>query len=119
MHTGIDLNSKLVQPMLPRFSRKGMVDEFRQIDLCTTDGLSSCKSISPVRPTLSRRLQTQKLLLLGPVSLHGFRAANLSRESARHRSLHALTASQALSHGHSRSSVAQHHGPSTRTSRKY
>src|SRR5258707_1236109 len=111
MHTGIDLNSKLVQPMLPRFSRKGMVDEFRQIDLCTTDGLSSCKSISPVRPTLSRRLQTQKLLLLGPVSLHGFRATNLSRESARYRSLPARATDQTLPSRHSRPGLAQHLSP--------
>lgn len=64
-----------------------------------------------MRPPLSRRLQTQKLLLLGPVSLHGFRATNLSQEPTRHRSLPARTTNQALPSLHSRPSLAQHLGP--------
>src|SRR6266571_7263622 len=110
MRKGIDLNSKPAQPMLPRVLRMRRADEFWQIDLCTTDGLSSCKSISPLRSVLSRRLQTQKLFLLGPVSVHGLRATNLSRESARYRSLPARATDQALSSWHSRPGLAQHPG---------
>jgi hypothetical protein len=46
MRKGIDLNSKRVQPMLPQLLRRRRADEFWQIDLCTTDGLSSCESIA-------------------------------------------------------------------------
>src|SRR5438128_11273130 len=53
MHRGIDLKSKPVQPLHAQLLWRRRADEFWQIDLCTTDGLSSCKSISPVRPTLS------------------------------------------------------------------
>ena len=68
--------------------------EFWQIDLFTTDGLSSPLPVSAMRQTLPRALQTQKLFLLGSVSLHGLRAANLSREFARYRSLSARAATK-------------------------
>jgi hypothetical protein len=71
MQVEIDLNSEPVKPMLPRLMRKEMADECRQIDLLTTNGLFAFNRISRMRRTLPRRLQTQKLLLLGPVSLHG------------------------------------------------
>src|SRR5712675_2261410 len=87
MHRGIDLKSKPVQPMHARLLRMRRADEFWQIDLCTTDGLSSFQEFSTLCQTLPRRLQTQDFLLLGSVSLHDLRAANLSREFARHRSL--------------------------------
>jgi len=66
---GIDLNSKPVPPMLPQLLRRRRLDEFRQIDLCTINGLSSHQSISPMRATLSRRAclraQQTKLYHLG------------------------------------------------------
>jgi len=65
MRMGIDLNSKRVQPMLPRLLRMRRADEFWQIDLCTTDGLSSLKSFSALCKTLSGRLQTQEFFLAG------------------------------------------------------
>src|ERR1700674_5021765 len=111
MGKGIDLNSKLVQPMLPQLLRTRRADEFWQIDLCTTDGLPSVEKFSALCPTLPGRLQTQELFLLGPVSLHGLRAANLSREFARYRSLPARATHQALSSRHSRPSLAQYLGP--------
>src|SRR2546422_8065712 len=52
MHRGIDLNSEPVQPMLPQLLRRRRADEFWQIDLCTTDGLSSCKGFSTLCQTL-------------------------------------------------------------------
>src|SRR6266545_256686 len=105
-----DLNSKAVKPMLPQPMRKEMADEWLQIDLLTTNGLSLLDSVSGMRRPLQGRLQTQELLLLGPVSLHGFRPANLPRKFARHRSLSARQPNQALPHGHSWSRLAQHPG---------
>src|ERR1700730_1622377 len=110
MKVVIDLNSKAVKRMLPQLLRKELADEFWQIDLRTTDGLSSFIRVSPMRRTLPGQLQTPELLLLGPVSLHGLRAVNLSRKPARHRSLSARESNQALSSGHPWSRLAEHAG---------
>src|SRR5215207_8905120 len=80
-----DLNSKSAKPMLPQPMRKEMADEWCQIDFLSTNGLSPLDSVSGMRYTLSRRLQAQKLFLLGPVSLYGFCATDLSRKLARYR----------------------------------
>ncbi len=111
MHRGIDLKSKPVQPLHARHLRQRRADEFWQIDLCTTDGLSSFQEFSTLCQTLPGRLQTQDVFLLGSVSLHELRAANLSRESARYRSLPARATHQAVPSRHSRPSLAQYVGP--------
>src|SRR5260370_10541039 len=111
MHRGIDLKSKPVQPMHARLLRMRRADEFWQINLCTTDGLSSFQEFSTLCQTLPRRLQTQDFFLLASVSFHDLRAANLSREFARHRSLPALSTNQALPSPHSRQSVSHYPGP--------
>src|SRR5712691_6452372 len=111
MHRGIDFKSKPVQPLHARHLRQRRADEFWQIDLCTTDGLSSFQEFSTLCQTLPGRLQTQDVFLLGSVSLHELRAANLSREPARYRSLPARPTHQALPSRHSRPSLAQYLGP--------
>src|SRR4030081_43442 len=111
MHRGIDLKSKPVQPMHARLLRMRRANEFWEIDLCTVDGLSSFQGFSTLCQTLPGRLQTQDFFMLGSVSLHDLRAANLSRESARYRSLPARATHQALSSRHSRPSLAQYLGP--------
>src|SRR6266851_4616892 len=111
MHRGIDLKSKPVQPLHARHLQQRRADEFWQIDLCTTDGLSSFQEFSTLCQTLPGRLQTQDIFLLGSVSLHELRAANLSRKSARYRSLPARATHQALPSRHSRPSLAQYLGP--------
>src|SRR5215204_267290 len=111
MHRGIDLKSKPVQPLHPQVLRQRRADEFWQIDLCTTDGLSSCQGFSTLCQTLPGRLQTQDFFLLGSISLHGLRTTNLSGEFARYRSLPARATDQALSPRHSRPSLTQHSGP--------
>src|SRR6266446_6593045 len=110
MNVVIDLKSKRVRPMLPRLMRKERADEYWQIDLLTINGLSSCSRVSPMRSSLHRRLQTQELFLLGPVSMHGLRPANVSRKLAGYRSLSAGQPNQALSHGHPRPRLSQHAG---------
>ena len=64
-------------------------------------------SLAPLRPPLRRRSQAAKLLLPRSVSVHGLRAADLSREPARHRGLPARPAHQALPHGHPRARTAR------------
>ena len=44
-------------------------------------------AVPQVCGALSRQLQGQSVFVLGSVFVHGFRATNLSRESARHRRL--------------------------------
>jgi hypothetical protein len=105
-----DLNSESAKSKLPHPTRKELVNEWRQIDLLSIDGLPPLDPVSGMRRTLSWRLQTQEILLLGPISLHGLCPANISRELARHRSLPACQSNQALSHGHSWSHFAQHAG---------
>ena len=58
----------------------------------------------------SGRAQGQVVLLSRPVPLHGLRAADLSREPARHRSVSACAKLQALSPGISQLHCAQHAG---------
>src|SRR6266852_3434650 len=58
--------------------------------------------------SLSRRLSAKDFLLLGSVSVDGFRAANLSRQSARYRGLPPFYAGQAVPHGISRQGGALH-----------
>src|SRR5713101_2357596 len=111
MHRGIDLKSKPVQPMHARLLRMRGANEFWEIDLCTADGLSSFQGFSTLCQTLPGRLQTQDFFLLGSVSLHDLRTVNVSRESARYRSLSARATHQALPSGHSRPSLAQYSGP--------
>src|SRR5437773_7627310 len=110
MNIEIDLNSERVKSMLPRLLRKELLDECWPIDFFTINGLSSCSRVSPMRSSLHRRLQTQELFLLGPVSVHGLRPANVSRKLAGYRSLSAGQPNQALSHGHPRPRLSQHAG---------
>ena len=58
--------------------------------------------------SLWRRLSAKDVLLLGSVSVDGFRAANLSRQSARYRSLPPFDAGQVVPHGISRQGGALH-----------
>src|SRR5450755_9921 len=104
----IDLNSALAQPMLSQSLREGAANEFWQINLFSTNGLSAFSRISPVRRSLSWRLQAPKLFMLVSISLHGVCATYLQRESARYRGLPACSPIEALSYGHSRSRLAQH-----------
>jgi hypothetical protein len=114
----IDLKSDLgKRSSFRRLSRKETTDECGQIDLLTTNGLSPHTGISTMCCPLSGRLQTQGLLLLGPVSLYGFRPTDLLGELARHRSLPAVATDETLSHGHSWSGRAQHSGPRQLSSR--
>ena len=75
-----------------------------------TDGSPSPARISPVCATLRRQLSSAEFLVLGPVSLHGVCAVDLSRKSAGYRGVPAFAGAAALSLGHSRHCLAQHSG---------
>ena len=64
--------------------------------LLTIDQLSSRPGVPSLRPALSGRSPAARFHLLGPVSGDGLRPVDLSRESARHRSLFGFVAGQAV-----------------------
>ena len=81
------------------------------------DRLPSGSGVPPMRGALQRRLPAARVLVLGPVLVHGVRAVHLSRKSARHRSVLTELAGQAVSHGHPRASLSIHTGRRQRESR--
>src|SRR5215210_8756546 len=81
--------------------------EQRTIALRAIDRSPAESRVPEVRPALSRESSRATVLLLGPVSLHGVCAADLSRESARYRRVPALAGSSALSPRDSRHGLAQ------------
>jgi hypothetical protein len=64
--------------------------------------------VPALRATLPGRAVCKTLSLSRPVPQHGVRAANLSGEPSRYRSLSASTSKQTLSHGHPLQGRAQH-----------
>src|SRR5271157_1311038 len=67
--------------------------------LLAVDQLSSRPGVPSLRPALSRRPPAARLHLLGSVSGDGLRPVDLSRKSARHRSLFGFVAGQTVSPG--------------------
>src|ERR1700730_14782336 len=84
--------------------------------LLATDPTSPRKRISKVCCPLQRRLELQRIFLLGPITGDGLRATHLSREPARYRVLLARATKQAVSHGVPRQSVALDAGRAQRIS---
>ena len=107
---GLDsnFNRRICDPT--RFSIAGIADEPWQTCLRSDHGAPTAHDILAVRPALSRRAQGQVLLVPRAVSLHGFRAAYLSREPAAYRSLPSGAGRQALSSWHPGLGRSQHPG---------
>src|SRR5579859_4963948 len=80
-------------------------------------GFPSLLPVSDLRRSIPGQSLRQRLLLLGSVPLFAVRSTDLSPQLARHRGLSARAAAQALSHGFSWASLAQHLGPCQRGSR--
>ncbi len=91
-------------------ANKGAANEYREKYLCPSHGISSALRIPSVRRTISGQLQGKKFFLSGPVPVHGIRATDLSRESARHRVLFAIDVRAFVSYGHPRPGIAQYAG---------
>src|SRR5919197_377264 len=107
----IDLNLEFTQSHTSvTFLRKELMDELRQNNLCSTDGLCSRVRISLLCRALPRQLQNQELFLLGSVSHLGLCSIDVSREPQRYRGVSASGAHQALPYGHSQSDFAEHFG---------
>src|SRR5208282_4383252 len=73
--------------------------EFGKNYLLAADGFCAPPRVSPLREALPREPQSQPFFLLGPVSVHGFRAADLSQKSARYRDLPAGAGDQGVPPG--------------------
>ena len=101
----------------PIANRKGMADALRTNYLLSVDEFSSKTRFQPMRFPISRRIPCSKLFVLRSIPLHGFRPADLSRESARHRNMSAGYSAQALSRRHSGPSVSKHLGRCERKTR--
>src|SRR3990172_5184984 len=82
-----DLKAAVNQFYTFTFARRVTADELRQNDLGSTDGPPAQLRISKRSCPLSRRLQSQKFLLQGPIPLSRLRPAHLPRKSPRHRTL--------------------------------
>ena len=102
--------SSAVQPLLCGHA-------FRQIRPGPTARLDSSPAVSTLCRPLRWRLQSPQLLVLGSISLSGFRPTDLSRKLARHRSLSAFAPPATVSLGTARRDRAQHAGRSQRKSR--
>src|ERR1700730_13289344 len=87
-------------------ARGGMRNELGPNGVRAVDGFHSRSRISALRGALPRPVSRPEFFLLGSVSLHGFCAAHLSRESARHRNVPARAGCKVVSPEHSRSHFA-------------
>src|SRR5262249_25497923 len=83
----IDLNLFPLRQHPSASLRQETTGELGKNDFLSTYGLSSVTRIPPMRRSLQRQLQTPTFLLLGPISLHGIRATDLSGEPTRYRSM--------------------------------
>src|SRR5271168_1486626 len=105
---GLDLNidspSRTVTAVLAAES----LDASRPTSFCAVDAPSSVDDVPPVRGALRWRAQGQELLVSRPVSVYGVCAADLPRESARHRVEPSSAVDEALSLGNSRHGVQKH-----------
>src|SRR5512141_1048279 len=83
-----------------RSTLAGGLDESRQTGVRASHRALATHDVSPMRGALRRRLQSEKLFLSRPISLHGVCSTDLPRKLARHRSVPARPTAKALSHGY-------------------
>src|ERR1700685_1534857 len=96
---GLDLNCECGFCDPAKYYFAGMIDEPRAAGIRAIDAAPSIDHVSSVRNPLCGRAEGAVVLVSGSVSVHGLRAADVPGESARHRSVLARTAVQALSLG--------------------
>ena len=83
------------------FPHKGLADELWANRFFSNHGPAPSLGFPQMRQTISWRPKNTKILLHGPISLHGIRSIDLPGELARHRSMPARQPVETLSHGHS------------------
>lgn len=94
-----------------------MADVYRKNSFCSTDEFSTNARFSQVCTAIPRQLQGAKVFMPGSIPVYGICSADLSRESARYRSLSACCTPKALPHGYSRKSCSKHSGRRQRKKR--
>src|SRR5260370_37030008 len=82
---GLDLNIDTASRTVTAVLAAESLDASRPARICAVDAPSSSDDVPPVRGALRGRAQGQELLVSRRVSVHGVCAADLPRESARHR----------------------------------
>src|SRR4030042_6961242 len=107
-HKMFFFDTKLQMSHTPSSSQKEMAHGYSTTRLCSSHAVSTKVRFSTVCPTLQRTIQDQKLLLLGPIPLHGLCPVNVSRESSRHRSLSSVGPDTSLPYGLSRKGLTQY-----------
>ena len=108
--TFIDFNLQIYYGHFSFIKMKGVANEYRKNNFCSTYGIPSHVRVSQVCSKISWQLQNKKFFLSGPISLHGLCSIDLSRKSPRHRSMSAFSKNKTISHGHSRKSLSQYLG---------
>ena len=101
----IDLNSIACYFGVPTI---GAFNEHGQNNFFSSHGIFTNIRIPQMCRTISRRLQSTELFMHGSIFMYGFCTINLSRKFARYRIVSEIHATEALSHGHSRSSLSQY-----------
>ena len=99
--TIIDLKS---YPFLRKIFGKtlwGYTDVCRKIDFQAGYGLYAATDLSPLRVQIPGQFQSQNLLMLRSVSMHGICPDHSAGESARYRDLSTFPEQKAVSHGNS------------------
>src|ERR1035438_3038433 len=104
---GLDLNIDSPSRTVTAVPAAESLDASRPARFFAVDAPSSADDVPPVRGALCRGAQGQELLVSRPVPVHGLRATDLPRESARYRVEPSSPGGEALPPGDSRHSVAQ------------
>ena len=114
-----DLNSIYLDSFYnpPQYQLRRCQDEFWENGLRSIASTSTALRVQPVRSSISRQSQSQKLLLSRSISLHGLRSTDLSRKPTRHRNVPQLPQRETLSHGISREALKVNSGRRERTPR--
>src|SRR5665648_77305 len=90
--------------------KQEMTYELRKNDLFATNGIPSSPRISQMCRAIQRQLQNQKLLLLGPISLHGLCPAYLPRKPEGYSGMPQGNETQTLPYGHPWERLPQYPG---------
>ena len=105
---GLDLNIDSASRTVTAVPAAESIDASRPARFFAVDAPSSADDVPPLRGALCRGAQGQELLVSGSVPVHGLRAADLPRESARYRVEPSSPGGEALPLGDSRQRVPQH-----------
>ena len=106
----IDLKFSLPECHTPASIKQEMTYELRKNNFFATNGISPHPRISQMRRAIQRQLQSQKLLLLGPISLHGLCPTYLPRKPEGYSGMPQRNEAQALPYGHPRERLPQYPG---------